>query len=123
VAEFDAQDFPKGSEAKMISEEGLLARKLSHGYRFELHSRLARCLNFLVFLALGVATGIRLGGIRPLASFGAASAYAFVYYVLSMRLGKQLAASGKIEPFVAAWSADCLGLLIGGLWLWKELRR
>jgi lipopolysaccharide export LptBFGC system permease protein LptF len=123
VAAFDTQEYGPGSESKMISEEGLLAPKLSHGYRFELHSRWARCLNFLVFLALGVATGLRLGGIKPLASFGAASGYAFVYYVLSMRLGKQLAASGKIEPLVAAWSADCLGLLIGGLWLWKELRR
>ena len=41
----------------------------------------------------------------------------------SMRLGKQLAASGKLEPLVAAWSADGLGLAIGLVWLIKELRR
>jgi lipopolysaccharide export LptBFGC system permease protein LptF len=40
-----------------------------------------------------------------------------------MRLGKQLAASGKLEPLMAAWSADGLGLAIGLIWLIKELRR
>ncbi len=123
VEAFDARGVVAGREETLISPDGLLARKLHYGYRFELHSRLARCANYLVFLMLGVATGLRLGGIKPLVSFGAASSYAFVYYVLSMRLGKQLAASGKLEPLVAAWSADGLGLAIGLIWLIKELRR
>jgi lipopolysaccharide export LptBFGC system permease protein LptF len=49
--------------------------------------------------------------------------YALAYYLLSMRLGKQLAMSQGLPPEVAAWSTTSLGFAVGAVLLRKATRR
>ena len=48
---------------------------------------------------------------------------AFVYYIGSLQLGKQLAAIAGIPADVAVWSTNGVGLLIGLVLVWRSLRR
>ena len=52
--------------------------------------------------SIGIPTGIVLRSNTGLGAFTGAIGYAFLYYVLAMRLGKVLSATGAISPFVAA---------------------
>ncbi len=86
--------------------------KLAASYRFEVHRRYALGFMFLIFLVVGAATGLWLQN-GQLSGLGVAAVYAFVYYVLSMRLGSELAKSGALSPVLAAWSTNLLGMIVG----------
>jgi lipopolysaccharide export LptBFGC system permease protein LptF len=88
-------------------------------YRFELHRRLALGATFLMFLLVGVPTGLWLRSGGQLSGLGAASLYAFGYYVLSLQLGKGLAYSGQLSAELAAWLAVGLGTLLGAVLTWR----
>jgi lipopolysaccharide export LptBFGC system permease protein LptF len=92
-------------------------------YRFEVHRRWAVAATYLIFLLLGVPTGLWLRSGNQLAGLGAAAVYAFTYYILSLRLGHELAVSGTLAPEFAAWSTNALGLLVGVFLLWRVVRR
>ena len=53
----------------------------------------------------------------------AAGATLGLYYVLAMRLGKVLAATGTIAPVVAAWATNGLFLLVGLVFFVRALWR
>jgi lipopolysaccharide export LptBFGC system permease protein LptF len=58
-----------------------------------------------------------------LGAFTGAIGYAFVYYVLDMRLGRVLAATGAVAPLVAAWATNALFLLAGSVLFVRTLWR
>jgi lipopolysaccharide export LptBFGC system permease protein LptF len=96
---------------------------LEQEMRFEVHHRNALATTYLMFLLLGVPTGLLLRRGTQLAALAVAVGYALVYYVLSLRLGKELAAFGVLPPELAAWSVNALGAL-AGLWLlWRAMRQ
>lgn len=82
-------------------------------FRYEIHRRHALSATYLLFLLLGVPTGVVLRSSTQLGAFTGAVGYAFLYYVLAMRLGKVLAATGTISPIVAAWATNGLFLAVG----------
>lgn len=88
-------------------------------YRFELHRRLALGATFLMFLLVGVPTGLWLRSGGQLSGLGAASLYAFGYYVLSLQLGKGLAYSGQLPAELAAWLAVGIGTFLGAVLTWR----
>ncbi|MAB81451.1 MAG: hypothetical protein CMJ89_19090 [Planctomycetes bacterium] len=85
----------------------------AHELRYQIHSRHALSMTYLLFLLLGIPTGIRLRSSTQLGAFTGAIGYAFAYYILAMRLGKELALGGSIPALVAAWSADAIFLVVG----------
>jgi lipopolysaccharide export LptBFGC system permease protein LptF len=92
-------------------------------YRFELNRRRALGSTYLLFLLVGIPTGLWLRSGNQLAGLGLAAAYALIYDILSLKLGKDLALSGVLDPGLAAWSTNLLGLLAGGFLYWKVVRR
>lgn len=82
---------------------------------YEMHRRHALSATFLVFLLLGVPTGIWLRSSTQLGAFAAAVVYATVYYVLSLQLGRYLALNEIVSPVLAAWAVDVLGVALGGI--------
>jgi len=82
-------------------------------YLYEIQRRHALAATYLLFLLLGLPTGVALRSSTQLGAFTGAVGYAFVYYVLAMRLGKVLAATGAIAPLVAAWATNGLFLAVG----------
>jgi len=91
--------------------------------RYELHYRLSLGSVFFVFLLLGAATGLLQTRGNQLPALAAAAGYALAFYVLHMRLGKQLADKTFLPPELCAWTAIAIGA-VAGVWLcWKALRR
>lgn len=92
-------------------------------YLFHIHSRNAMSATYFVFLILGVGTGLKLRSGTQLAAFTGAVGYAFVYYLLAIRLGPELVNAGAAPPLLAAWATNGLGLLAGSILVYRQLWR
>ncbi len=91
--------------------------------RYELHYRLSLATVFGVFLLLGTSTGLLLGRRNQLIALALAAGYALGFYVLHMRLGKQLAQHTELPAELCAWSAIAVGAVAGGVLTWKAWRQ
>lgn len=91
--------------------------------RYELHYRMSLATVFAVFLLLGTATGLSQQRGNQLKGLAAAAGYALAFYVLHMRLGKQLADGGFLPPEPCAWTAIAIGTVVGTWMTWKTFRR
>lgn len=76
--------------------------------RFEVHARYATGMTCLLFVLLGIPTGLLLRSGTQLGALAAAVGYALLYYLLSMRMGKALSESGAVPEWVGAWSTTAL---------------
>jgi lipopolysaccharide export LptBFGC system permease protein LptF len=85
----------------------------SNLYRYEIQQRRASASICLVFLLLGVPTGLRLWRRRQLLAIAAGAGYALLYYVLSMRLGHVLVDHRILSPERGAWVLPVCGALVG----------
>lgn len=89
---------------------------------FEIHNRYAIGTTYAMFLLLGSSTGLILRRGTRLGALAVAAAFAVLYYVLSLRLGKMLGTGGSVHPIIAAWVTTGLGMFFGGIALRKALR-
>ena len=80
---------------------------------YEIHRRHALSVTYILFLLIGIPTGIVLRSSTQLGAFTGAIGYSFLYYLLAMRLSKELALSGAVHPLIAAWTTDAIFLVIG----------
>jgi lipopolysaccharide export LptBFGC system permease protein LptF len=79
--------------------------------RYALHDRIATSAACLLFVLLGAPTGLILRRGTQLAALTVAIAYALAYYVLSMRLGKQISVDlDLVPPVVGAWTTSAIAL-------------
>lgn len=101
--------------------QGEVPENLVDSYHFEIHRRYALGVMFGIFLVVGAFTGLWLRN-GQLTGLGIAALYAFVYYVLSMRLGRELAEDGAFSPVLAAWTTNLIGGVLTAFCLWR-LRR
>jgi len=102
------------SQLRELIDGGGLDRDRKLNYRYEIQQRRASASICLVFLLLGVPTGLRLWRRRQLLAIAAGVGYALVYYVLSMRLGHVLVEHGVFSADQGAWALPAVGLLVGG---------
>jgi lipopolysaccharide export LptBFGC system permease protein LptF len=110
-------------ELRSALVRGEIPEKNVPAARYEIHARRALSSTCLMFLLLGVPTGLLLRRGTQLAALAAAVAYALIYYLLSMRLGKELGVSGAVPEWLGAWSTSLLGFAAGVILCWKALRR
>ena len=73
-----------------------------HSPSAELFAQAASCL---VFALLGASTGLLLRRGTRMAALAVAVGYALAYWLIALRLGKELAISGDIPPALGGWSA------------------
>ena len=115
--------YASSSELMRMLAENDLEERERREIAFTVHNRFAIASSFFMFLMLGVGTGLLLQKGTQLGAMAIAVAYALIYYILSMRLGKELALSGTLSPAVSAWMVTAVGSLAGAALLWKALRR
>jgi lipopolysaccharide export LptBFGC system permease protein LptF len=94
-----------------------------HQIRFELQYRWAQAAIFLVFAGLGAATGLILRRGTQLGALASSTGYGIVYYVLSMRLGREFGNSGAVPAWFGVWGTPVLGSVVAVWLLRKALRR
>ena len=80
-------------------------------------------MTYFVFLILGAPTGLWLRSGTQLSALTGAIGYAFLYYLLSMRLGKELANVGLLGPGLAAWTTNAIYLAIGLFLMRRMVKR
>ena len=106
--------YKESSELRQLLATDDLTPERRTNYRFEIQQRRASASICLVFLMLGVPTGLRFWRRRQLLAIAAGVGYALVYYVLSMRLGHVLVEHGVFEAELGAWVLPIVGVLVGG---------
>lgn len=99
---------------RLASGELTEPRRLS--YLHDWHLRLANAATCLLFVMIGASTGVLMRKGTQLAALAVAIGYAMLYWVISLRLGKQLAEAGTVEPWIGAWGPLLL-FFAWGLWL------
>ena len=92
-------------------------------YEYEVNRRRALSLSYLLFLFLGAPIGIALRKGTQLAAMTTGVGVAFIYYIASLRMGKQIIQMSDISPLVAVWSTNGIGAVIGLVLTWRIVRR
>jgi lipopolysaccharide export LptBFGC system permease protein LptF len=106
--------YHESSDLRQQIVSGGLPEDRRLAYRYEIQQRRASASICLVFLLLGVPTGLRLWRRRQLLAIAAGVGYALVYYVLSMRLGHVLVDDHLLTADLGAWILPLIGFLVGG---------
>jgi len=107
--------YRESSQLRELVHSGDIDPNRRLAFRYEIQQRRASASICLVFLLLGVPTGIRLWRRRQLVAIASGVGYALVYYVLSMRLGHVLVDRHILTADLGAWMLPLIGLLVGAL--------
>ncbi len=91
-------------------ERGTLPEENARNFQFEVERRNALSACYLVFLILGIPTGLRLRSESMLGALAVTALYACAYYVISLRIGNLAVEAEKIPVWLGAWSGNALGL-------------
>ncbi len=111
------------SEVRAKLASGELSPKKVREYEFMLHYRGTMFAIFYLFLGLGAATGLLMRRGTQLGALAVAAGYGIIYYVFSMRLGKELGLDSNLPPWVGAWAATLIGGGVAAALLRKAMRR
>jgi lipopolysaccharide export system permease protein len=112
-ATFKSLRYRKSSEIERALATGGFEPERETPVRFEVHQRRAVSSTFLMFLLLGIPTGLLLRRGTQLGALSVAVGYALLYYVLSMRTGKLLVENAGLAPVFGAWMINAIGTLVG----------
>ena len=99
-----------------IEDGDAIAPERFHRYTYEFHERLSNALTCLMFALVGTGTGILLRRGTQLAALAVSVGYAVLYWVLALRLGRELIFKGVIPPWAGTWG-PLLICALGGVWL------
>jgi len=92
-------------------------------YRFEIHYRYVLSSAYLLFMLLGVSTGLILRKGTQLGALAVSSGYGLLHYLLNMRLAKDLSTGGFLSPAAGAWAPTVIGCLIAIPFVHRALKR
>lgn len=110
-------------EIKAGLASGDLPEDRARDFAYEVNRRRALSTTYFIFLLLGLPTGIFLRSGTQLGAFTGAVGYAFLYYVMDMRLGEWLAEAGAISAAGGAWSTNALFFAAGVALCYRALWR
>ncbi|MFT5475042.1 MAG: lipopolysaccharide export LptBFGC system permease protein LptF, partial [Planctomycetota bacterium] len=120
---FVSERYQTSKSIKQALRAGTVPEEQVDRYKYELHRRYATASTLLLFLLLGAPTGIMLRRGTQLGALAVAVVYALVYYVLSLRVGKELARDGTIPPEIGAWATIGMGTVLSIVLVHKAFRR
>jgi lipopolysaccharide export LptBFGC system permease protein LptF len=115
--------YKTNSELRAALAGGVDDPELERKILFDINRRNAVSAAFLLFLMLGIATGLILESGTQLLALAVSVGYALAYYLLSMRMSKGFIGIESIPPWLAAWGVDLAGLVVSAFLLWRALRR
>jgi len=90
---------------------------------YEYHFRHGLAASCLVYLLLGIPTGLLLRRGNQLLPLAAAVLWALLFYLLYQRLSRELALSHTLPPRESAWAVVVVFGLIGGWYTRKAMRQ
>ncbi|MCA8981061.1 MAG: LptF/LptG family permease [Planctomycetes bacterium] len=93
-----------------------------HRYSYEFHDRVTSSLTCLMFVFIGTGTGILMRRGTQLAALAVSVGYAVMYWVLALRLGKELIFDQVIPTWAGTWG-PLLICAVGGFWLIRKAFR
>ena len=105
------------AERHRLHAEGIDALPVS----LELHRRIASSFSALIFLAFGLAMGLRFHHHERLTSFLWVLGMFFVYYLSSIAM-YPLAIKGATPPWLMMWAPNLLGGLVSGWMMVRAVR-
>lgn len=120
---YDRAKYLVSSEIEKRLAEGGLEPDREREYRFMLHYRASMFAIFFLFLLLGSSTGLLMRRGSQLGALAVAAGYGILYYVFSMRLGKELGQSSSLPPWVGAWLTTILGGVVAAFLTRRAMRR
>lgn len=120
---YDRAKYLISSEIREKLKEADVPPEKLREYRFMLHSRATMFAIYFLFLGLGAATGLMMRRGTQLGALAVAAGYGIVYYVLNMRIGKELGLSSSLPPWAGAWLTTILGGAIAAVLLKRAMRR
>jgi lipopolysaccharide export LptBFGC system permease protein LptF len=104
-------------------ESGEVPAEKARQFQFEVERRNALSACYLVFLVLGIPTGLRLKTESMLGALAVTALYACAYYVISLRVGDLAADTDVVPVWIAAWSGNLLGLGVALVLITRWWRR
>lgn len=119
-------DRPRYRESSRIRAElasGEVPPEKVRSFEYELHRRYAMAAVFFLFLGLGAPTGILLRRGTQLGALAIAAGYGILYYVLSMRVGKDLGLAESLPVWLGPWATTALGGVVAVVLLQRAIRR
>ena len=120
---YDALRYKRSSQLGALARDDATPPEEAALFSFEINHRRALSTTYLMFLLLGIPTGLLLRRGTQLAALAVAVGYALLYYVLAMRLSRDLATNNVAPPMLAAWAVNAAGALVGCWFSWKALRQ
>lgn len=120
---FDRAKYLVSSEIRKRMEAPDVPPEKLREYRFMLHSRATMFAIYFLFLGLGAATGLMMRRGTQLGALAVAAGYGIVYYVLNMRIGKELGLSSSLPPWAGPWLTTIIGGVIAVGLLKRAMRR
>lgn len=120
---YDRAKYLVSSDIRERLRSGELEPHQVREHKFMLHYRATMFAIFYLFLGLGAATGLLMRRGTQLGALAVAAGYGILYYVLSMRLGKELGQSSTLPPWIGAWLATVGGGAIAVALLKKAMHR
>jgi lipopolysaccharide export LptBFGC system permease protein LptF len=124
-------DKPEEVKFKYLSS-GQLRERLDEGgvpevdvlaARHRLHDRDSMMAICLVFFLVGAPIGLLLSGGTQLGALASSVGFALVYYTITLRFGRDLAAQGTLPPWLGGWGGAILGLSLGAVLTVRVFRR
>jgi lipopolysaccharide export LptBFGC system permease protein LptF len=120
---YDRAKYLVSSEIRERLANGDYEKSREREYHYMLHYRASMFAIFFVFLLLGASTGLLMRRGTQLGALAVAAGYGILYYVFSMRLGKELGISSSLPPWIGAWLTTILGGGIAGFLVRRAIRR
>ncbi len=120
---YDRPKYLVSEEIRKRLARGAFDEKKTREAKFMLHYRMTMFAIYFLFLVLGAATGLLMRRGTQLGALAVAAGYGILYYVLSMRLGKELGRSNSLPPWVGAWLTTIVGGGVGAYLLRRAMRR
>lgn len=102
--------------------DGTAPEGKQHRWWWELHRRLAASASYFMFILLGVSTGLLMRRGTGLGALACSVGYGLVYYLLSLRVGRELSEAQAIPAWIGAWATNALGTALGIYLLLRALR-
>ena len=115
--------YMRSSDIRTALATGVSDPKTKRRMYFELHRRGVMAVAFFLFLGLGVPTGLLLRRGTQLGALAIAAGYGIVYYVFSMRIGKELGLAEGLPAWLGPWSTTLAGSVVALVLLKKAMRR
>jgi lipopolysaccharide export LptBFGC system permease protein LptF len=111
------------SEILAALDAGTIDPEDRRSFIYELHRRAAMAAAYFLFLGLGAPTGLLLRRGTQLGAMAIAAGYGIVYYVLTMRVGKELGLAESMPAWFGPWLTTAIGGAVSAVLLKRAIRR